>query len=355
MPCEVTILVVPRDRFSSVVPCVESIVEHTPKPYRLVILDFGYSRRTLDEVRRVCGSQSVTIEHMGRTIPMVALKRYLPKVETKYLAWVDNDTYVTPNWLNAALERMHNGARVVMPTTLEREGLDADSRQLPLRNHISHGELRKVDIDGEEFVFDYKPFRRAAPEELPKEPHTVDFFEFHAVIAETDVFRQLDIPEIVMREHIDIGLQLYEHCGKGRQRVGSVEALTAIWCEPASIVHFDNIHERPSYRDLKYFFYRWQKQFLEQAHRQFETRWGYKFTSELFIKNWAFRRQVFSVCRFVGIPHKPADFVSRAMGKLLCKPIPQKFLGNPVPQSSRVLETQPESEQSHSAFAVAKK
>ena len=84
MACEVTILVVPRDRFSSVVPCVKSIVEHTDLPYRLAIFDFGYSRKTLVEIHQACGSQPVTIEPMGRTIPMRALKRYLPKIDTEY-------------------------------------------------------------------------------------------------------------------------------------------------------------------------------------------------------------------------------------------------------------------------------
>ena len=105
MSCEATILVVPRDRFSSVVPCVKSIVDHTNLPYRLVVLDFGYARKTLVEIQRVCGNQPVTIEPMGRTIPMRALNRYLPKVDTKYLVWMDNDTYATPDWLSAALQR----------------------------------------------------------------------------------------------------------------------------------------------------------------------------------------------------------------------------------------------------------
>ena len=322
---QVTILVVPRDRSSSVGLCVQSILEHTDVPFQLVILDFGYSPKHLREIRRVCGDHPVTIEPMGQTIPMTALKRYIPKVTTKYLAWVDNDTYATPHWLSAALERMQSGARVVLPVTLEREGIDTDPRRIPLRNHISHGELRKVEIDGEEYVFDYKPYRRAAPDELPKEAHTVDFFEFHAVIAETEVWRQLDIPEIVMREHIDLGIQLH--------RLG-----IPIWCEPRSVVHFDNIHERPSYRDLQYFFYRWGRGFLEDAHRQFERRWGYRFMNEQFIKNWAFRRKVFSVCRFVGVPQKPADFASRAAAKVFCKPIPPQLLADPLSRSERVLQ-----------------
>ena len=37
----VTIVVVPRDRFTSVLACAASIIQHTRSPYRLVFLDFG--------------------------------------------------------------------------------------------------------------------------------------------------------------------------------------------------------------------------------------------------------------------------------------------------------------------------
>jgi hypothetical protein len=108
---------------------------------------------------------------------MAALRSFVPELKTRYLAWLDNDTFVTPGWRGALLDRAAVGAQVILPVTLEREGLDADPRRLPLRNHISHLELREVTAGGRKYVFDHKPFRRAAPEELPKEAHTVDFFE----------------------------------------------------------------------------------------------------------------------------------------------------------------------------------
>src|SRR5262249_49458332 len=157
-------------------------------------------------------------------------------------------------------------------------------RKLPLRNHISHAELRRVDVNGATYLFDYKPYRRAALEELPKEAHTVDFFELHAFFAETSLLKQLDLPGMVVREHIDIGIQLH--------RLG-----VEIWCEPKAQVIFDNIHERPSYGDLRFFFYRWSERLINASHDLFEERWGYRFYGEQFMKNWAYRRKVFSVCR----------------------------------------------------------
>jgi hypothetical protein len=325
MSAEVTIVVVPRDRFSSVVDCVRSIVKCTPEAFKLVILDFGYSPKTLDAIRSAAGKTPLEVVSCGRTIPMTAFANYLPKIDTPYTAWVDNDTYVTPGWMTAMLEAAAEGKRVILPVTLECEGLDVDTRKIPLRNHVSHSELRKVEVDGKEYVFDHKPFRRAAPEELPQEPHVVDFFELHTFFAETAVLRELDLPAMVVREHIDIGIQCYE---KGIE----------IWGVPKSIVHFDNINAPPGWSDLKFFFFRWDEKLIDQSHRLFRERWGYTFFNEQFMRNWAFRRKVYSVCRFIRLPQKPADFVSRVMVKLFRKPLPKSLSLNPLERSKLVLQ-----------------
>lgn len=328
MKAEVTIVVVPRDRFSSVVDCVRSIAKHTPVAFKLVILDFGYSQGTLEEIRRGAGKAPLEIVPCGRTIPISAFANYLPKIDTPFTAWVDNDTYVTPGWMTTMLSRAAEGARVILPVTLECEGLDVDTRKIPLRNHVSHSELRIVEVEGQEFVFDHKPFRRASPEELPQEPHVVDFFELHTFFAETEVLRGLDLPPMVVREHIDIGIQLY------RQGI-------EIWGEPKAVVHFDNINARPGWSDLRFFFFRWDEKLIDESHRLFKERWGYSFYNEQFLKNWAFRRKVYSVCRFLWLPQRIADLASRAMVKLLRKPIPKSLRDNPLEHSKLVLEREP--------------
>jgi GT2 family glycosyltransferase len=340
MSAQVTVVVVPRDRFSSVIDCTQAILDNTPEPIHLVYLDFGYSPRQLEQIRTLAGNVPLDVVPCGRTIPMTAFRQYLPQITTPYVAWVDNDTYVQPRWLTACLAQAAEGARVILPLTLEREGLDIDPRKIPLRNHISHAELRGVEVQGETYVFDYKPFRRAAPEELPQEPHTIDFFELHTFFAETDVLRELDLPDMVVREHVDIGIQL--------NRKG-----IPIWSVPQSIVHFDNIHERPTWRDLKFFFFRWDEKLINQSHQLFLERWGYRFYNEQFMKNWACRRKVYSICRFLGIPSGPSDFASRVFNKLFRKPIPKELSHDPFDQSYLVLhDKETSSERSSQPQAV---
>jgi hypothetical protein len=321
---QVTVVVVPRDRFSSVHACAAELLKHTEEPFRLVFLDLGYSARTLNRLRAQCQGVPTAIVSPGRTIPMLAFRQCLTDIITPYVAWVDNDTFVTAGWMTALLDRARQGARVVLPVTLEREGLDPDRRNIPLRNHISHSELRRVAVEGVTYVFDYKPYRRAAPEEIPAEAHTVDFFELHAFFAETAVLRDLDWPAMVVREHIDLGLQLHRH---------GID----IWCEPRSRVIFDNIHERPTWGDLRFFRFRWDERLIDQSHDLFEQRWGYRFYGEQFMKNWAFRRKVFSLCRYVGLPHRVSDLAARGLNKLFRPKIPDRLAGDPLPRSERVL------------------
>lgn len=321
---EVTIVVVPRDRFSSVEACTRSILENTSETVKLVFLDFGYSRRTVESLQALCAGRSFELVRCGRTIPMDAFRDYLTRIDTRYTCWVDNDTFVTPGWLTAMLTAATTrGMRAILPLTFEREGLDIDARRLELRVHISHSELRKTTVDGHEYIFDYKPFRRAARDEIPAGPWTVDFFELHTFFAETALLRQLDFPAMVVREHIDIGIQL--------QRLG-----VPIWCVPQAEVIFDNIHTRPTIEDLRFFRFRWSDQLVDRSHQLFAERWGWHFYNEQFLKNWAYRRRVFSSARFCGLPHRGADLVSRAMVKFFRPPPPAALRADPVAQSVRV-------------------
>lgn len=325
----VTIVVVPRDRFSSVVECTRSILANTPEPFRLAFLDFGYSRGTLKQLEALCAKVPFEIVPCGRTIPMMAFRDYVARIGTKYTCWVDNDTFVTPGWMTRMLQSAEqDGMRVILPLTFEREGLDVDDRHLNMRVHVSHSELRKVTVEGKEYVFDYKPFRRAAREDVPEGPWTIDFFELHTFFAETAVLKQLDFPAMVVREHVDLGIQLH--------KLG-----IPIWCEPRAEVVFDNIHLRPTFEDLQFFFYRWSDPLVEASHREFERRWHWNFYNEQFLKNWAFRRRVFSVARFLFIPNKIADVISRAAVKYLRPPIPRALRADPTAQSTRALGEAP--------------
>ena len=76
-----------------------------------------------------------------------------------------------------------------------------------------------------------------------------------------DAFRRIELPSMVIREHLDISLQI---AALGRTMV----------VEPKSVIHFDNLGTRMALSDMRFFFYRWGPKLTRPSSRLFERRWG---------------------------------------------------------------------------------
>src|SRR3546814_18045318 len=94
-----------------------------------------------------------------------------------------------------------------------------------------------------------------------------------------------ELPSMVIREHLDISLQ-----------VAVMDRTMAV--EPKSVVHFDNLGTRMTLPDMRFFFYRWGRKLTTPSSRLFERRWGYHFYSEQSMYNWVVRRKAFRVSRW---------------------------------------------------------
>lgn len=293
-----TIIVSPRDRYSGVEDCIASIYQHTPTElFDLIILDLGYPKSILKRIEDfIADKDNARIVDYGRIIPMAAMDRIRQNLHTDYAVFLDNDSRTTPGWLEPVLQTaMEQKAAVVYPVTLERSGVDAGA---DIRNHLFTTELRVVDVEHEPYLIEHKTYRRALPDDLPSEPTESQAFELHCVMFETATLKAIEIPHMTIREHLDIGMQLKS---LGRK----------ILVEPKSQIIFDNLGTRANLDDLKYFNLRWNSRITEHSSRLFEQRWGYKFYSEQSIYNWAIRRRLFLLMRWLGMPIKLANLCDR--------------------------------------------
>lgn len=306
----VTIIISPRDRYSGLDECVEAVYRHTPQPFRLWIMDLGYPAQDIEPLRkRLRGREDVRFFSLGLTTPMDALREVQPLVDTPAVVLLDNDSRVTQDWLPPLLDAMADGHAVATPVILEREGVD---RGAPLRNHLFTGEIRVVDVEGTPYLVEHKHFRRTEVPDLPSERSPTGTFELHCVLFDGDVFRRLELPSMVIREHLDISLQV---AALGRTMV----------VEPKSVVHFDNLGTRMALSDMKYFFFRWGPKLTGPSSRLFERRWGYNFYSEQAMYNWVVRRKAFLVSRWLGAPIALANRATQVAKKLFCRewdPVP---------------------------------
>ncbi|NLG60025.1 MAG: glycosyltransferase family 2 protein [Gammaproteobacteria bacterium] len=300
----VTIIITPRDRYSGLDECIETVYRHTPEPFRLWILDLDYPRSVIGPVRkRWQGRPEVRFFELGLRMPMDALRQVQPLVQTRTVVLLDNDSRVTGGWLPPLLRAIADGNALVTPLILEREGVD---RGAELRNHLYSGELRVVDVEGTPYLIEHKHMRRAEVEAIPDRRARTGTFELHCVMIDGQVFKDIELPSMVIREHLDISLQM---AAMGHTMV----------VEPESVIHFDNLGTRMALSDMRYFFFRWGRGLTGTSSRLFERRWGYNFYSEQSMYNWVVRRKAFLVSRWLGAPIGLSNLATQVVKKLFCK------------------------------------
>lgn len=300
---EVTVLITPRDRYSGALTNIKRLYEHTDEAlFDLIVVDLGYPKKQILEIGRYLSSKpNAQIVNSGKVIPFEALRNIREQIETPYTALVDNDSHVTEGWLEPLLQAAkEHDAAVVSPVTLETSGVDDGAA---LRNHLFTTEIRVVDVEETPYLVEYKTYRRANPDDLPTEVTPTEAFELHGVLFNTKDLQEIEIPQMTIREHLDIGMQLIN---KGRPVI----------TQPKSIIIFDNLSTRATLSDLEFFNRRWNAEITQKSSDLFKKRWGYAFYSEPAIYNWALRRRIFLVLRWMHIPTPLANKIDRVIGAI---------------------------------------
>jgi hypothetical protein len=307
---KVTVVITPRDRYSGVIECIENLYKSTPEPFFLKVLDLEYPEKIKQQlVALLASKENAELIEMGLIIPIEAMRRVRDTITTPYVMFLDNDSNVTEGWLSPLLAVAETDAdiAIVNPLTLEKAGVDIGA---PLRNHLFTNAITFLEIDGVDYLIEDKHFRRALPEDIPKNVVPSEMFELHGVLFNTKILQKIELPQMVIREHIDIAIQL--------KKLGY-----KVFSQPNSVVIFDNLGTRMELDDMKFFFFRWNKTLTWQASRLFEQRWGYNFYAEQAMYHWVFRRRVFLYCRWLHIPISLSNQITRVFAKIktMIKPV----------------------------------
>jgi len=278
----VTIVVVPRERFSIAPHSLESIYQHTTGPFELVCVD-GASpravRRWLDQAAAQYGFTLLRSEQY--LMPNQARNIGLAEVRTKYVVFIDNDVIVWPGWLEALVEcAEETGAWVVGPVVCIGEpGEDTI--------HICHGKLHVIESNGinelDEEMCHINEHYKDIKNKLKRTP--CDYVEFHCMLARRDTFERvgvLDEKIKTTREHIDFCLEIEK-------------AKEMVFFEPTSCV----THVPPwyyfSYLGLPYYLLRWNDTWAYESVQHFVRKWGLPDDTQKRLSEWILphRRAVF--------------------------------------------------------------
>jgi len=299
---KITVVITPRDRYSGIIECIENLYLVTTQPFYLKVLDLAYPATIKKQlITLIASKDNAELIELGLIIPMEAVRKIRNTITTPYTMLLDNDSNVTKGWAEPLLDVAEKEQAVIVnPLTLEKEGVDKGAE---LRNHLYTNEIRVVNVNGSDYLIEEKHYRRALPEDIPKEVRHSEMFELHGVLFETKFLQKIEIPQMVIREHIDIAMQAKKMGGK-------------ILTEPKSVIIFDNLGTRMELDDMKFFFYRWGRSLTWQSSRLFEKRWGYNFYAEQSMYHWVFRRRIFLFCRWLHFPISVANNITRIAAKI---------------------------------------
>lgn len=256
---QVTIVVVPRERFSYTQQSLESIYEHTTIPFKLIYID-GNSPK---HIKRYLETQSQSkefdlIRSEQYLFPNQARNLGLAKVDTKYVLFVDNDVLVTPGWLEKLIQcSEETGAWVVGPLYLEGEPEKGIIHMAGGATgfHIKRGTPRFY----ERHLLAGRQLNKVKSKLKRQE---ILLIEWHCVFARTDTFEKIGILDegfMSVAEHIDL-------CMSVREAGGEVyfEPDSAIAYVPPTMLAFS---------DYTFYFLRWGEVWGQASTERLCQKW----------------------------------------------------------------------------------
>jgi GT2 family glycosyltransferase len=289
----VTIVVVPRERFSYCRTSLGSLYANTPLPLRLIYVDGGspaHIKRYLEI--QAAEKKFELIRTEAYLSPNQARNIGLRRADTKYVVFIDNDVEVAPGWLPALLQcAEETNASLVGP-------MYCIGQPVHQIIHMAGGEARIREAEGRRRLYEKHCFCNARVSDvrarMRREP--CELVEFHCLFARTEVLQRLgplDEALLSTREHVDL-------CFMVREAGGTV------WFEPNAVVTYV-VASSFAWSDIPYYLLRWSDAWGQASVRHFEQKWNLDANVAQLNKNWLrphrqipFRRLRTRLHRFFG-------------------------------------------------------
>ena len=253
-----TVVLVPRESFSTVRRGVRSAAASLPRGTRVVLVDGGSPRSVHRRLLQAAEANDYLLLRSERLLsPNRARNLALPFVDTEFVLFLDYETEMPPG----TVERLEQCARdtdaaVVGPVYLE--GAVGTTTQV----HMAGGECHLVGPEGaRRFVDEHLGHQQ--PDFSAREPIRTEQVEFHCLMVRTEVLERLgglDEELLSMREHNDLCLTVREQGGE-------------VWCEPRAAVHYSR-PRLPTLADAEYGVVRWSDTWNRRSLDRFNEKWS---------------------------------------------------------------------------------
>jgi GT2 family glycosyltransferase len=303
----VTIVVVPRERFSCTRESLESIYANTETPFKLIYVD-GNSpakvRQYLEEQSQERGFQLIRTDYY--LSPNEARNIGWRAVDTKYLVFADNDVVVAPGWLKKLVEcAEETNATVVGPLMCQEK---------PVHEivHVAGGDARIwVDKTGKRRLREKIYFQGKRVEEIRSKlsRSLTEMVEFHCMLVRRSIFDQLgSLDEALLntREHLDFCMLVREAGG-------------TVYLEPDSLVTY--VPGPPlEWTDLHFYMLRWSDEWELLSLKRLQEKWNVvedgNFKTRYKRRGWRRYSIIFEPFAYQLTFGIGSRFLARVMGKL---------------------------------------
>lgn len=241
---EVTIVVVPRERFQFAQTSLESLYNQTAHSFNLIYIDNNSPKKLQNYLQIEAVQRGFHLIRSDRFLsPNQARNLGLSQVRSKYVVFVDNDVIFAPGWLQALVDcTEETGATVV-------GSLVCQYQPVHTIVHCAGGEYmspkayakfikdeptvpRSLDMSGKWQINEKTYYQNRKVEEvqqhLKREP--TGFVEFHSMLVRTEIFKKIG----ALDEGFSCTKEYLDFCMLVARAGGS------IYLEPASVVTFNS-------------------------------------------------------------------------------------------------------------------
>jgi GT2 family glycosyltransferase len=258
---QVTIVVVPRERFSCARESLESIYEHTQIPFNLVYVDGNSPAKVQYYLREQAQEKNFQLIRTDYYLsPNQARNLGVAQVKTKYVVFIDNDVIVSPGWLSALVQcAEETNATVVGPLMCQNQPIHEIVHFAGGESHIWEDNTGRRRLREKM----YKQGKRVAEVRDQLQRIQTELAEFHCVLVRTEIFERigfLDEEMLNTKEHLDFCMNV--------ARAGGT-----VYFEPACLVTY--VPGPPlEWTDLHFYMLRWSDAWTLASLHRLRDKWN---------------------------------------------------------------------------------
>lgn len=323
---KVTVVMIPRERFSCARESIDGLYENTHMLFDLIYVDTNAPRRHASELQAMAESRGFRILRTDRYLkPAQARNVGARAADGEYVVFVDNDVAYAPGWLeNLVACADETGADVVGPLACQFEPLHEEIHAAGGRimEPAEFERFRKICETGEQDLTAVEPKfeicevihkqgQKVADEAANLKRCETGFVEFHCCLVRRDTLERVGYLDdrLSTKEHLDFCLSVIRNGG-------------TIYLEPTSIItYFAFSDEHPlSLSDLNFYLVRWSTKWHKSSLSLFMRKWSFAdngYTAQkMWVAGWRRRLALQSLAKRV-LPSILGEMPSKVVARLV--------------------------------------